>query len=239
MWIHAGESWGIEPVDSVERIARQGRGGYCLHLNGAFSELLRSLGYEVTRHVGGVHGPGGPDAKELTNHLVLTVSGLPTAEHPEGVWYVDAGLGDALYEALPLTEGAYEQGPFHLVVDATSDGVGDWHLTHDPGGSFTGMSWRNGPAAMGEFEERHHWLSTAPESGFVRVAVAQRRYPDVCGVCRRRAACWRAADSWRARVPRVGSPAQPVGAARCRRLRWCARRARGAAPGADGTSPRA
>src|SRR3954467_2612950 len=162
MWIHAGESWGIEPLGSVERIARHGRGGYCLHLNGAFSELLRSLGYEVTRHVGGVHGPGGPDAEMLTNHLVLTVSEVPTTEHPAGVWYVDAGLGDALHEALPLAEGAYDQGPFHLLVEATSDGVGDWHLTHDPAGSFVGMSWRAAPAEMKEFEERHRWLSTAP-----------------------------------------------------------------------------
>ena len=102
MWIHAGEGWGIEPVDSVARVALDRRGGYCFHLNGAFAELLTSLGYAVTRHVGGVHGPDGPDAAELTNHLVLTVSDLPTDENPSGAWYVDAGLGDALYEAVPL-----------------------------------------------------------------------------------------------------------------------------------------
>lgn len=47
MWIQAGEAWGIDPVDSVARIALQGRGGYCYHLNGAFCELLQSLGYAV------------------------------------------------------------------------------------------------------------------------------------------------------------------------------------------------
>ena len=91
MWIHAGESWGIDPRDSMQRIAQQGRGGYCFHLNGAFSELLQALGYAVTRHVGGVHGPPGPDVEVLTNHLVLTVADLPTDENPSGVWYVDAG----------------------------------------------------------------------------------------------------------------------------------------------------
>ncbi|MGH9275609.1 MAG: arylamine N-acetyltransferase family protein [Acidimicrobiales bacterium] len=180
MWIHAGEAWGIEPADSVQRVARDGRGGYCFHLNGAFSELLRSLGYMVTRHVGGVHGPGGPDAEMLSNHLVLTVAGLPTDENPAGTWYVDAGLGDALYETVPLAPAAFEQGPFHLVLAETDDGVGDWHLTHDPAGSFTGMSWRTAPATIGDFAERHRWLSTSPESGFVRVATAQRR--DATGV---------------------------------------------------------
>ena len=87
LWIHAGEGWDIDVDGSIRRIALEGRGGYCFHLNGAFGALLESLGYEVTRHVGGVHGPGGPEGFELTNHLVLSVSGLPTSDHPEGVWY--------------------------------------------------------------------------------------------------------------------------------------------------------
>jgi N-hydroxyarylamine O-acetyltransferase len=180
MWIHAGETWGIDPPGSMDRIARGGRGGYCFHLNGAFGALLGSLGYAVTHHVGGVHSPLGPDAAMLTNHLVLTVSGLPTSEHPSGVWYVDAGLGDALHEPLPLVAGEYEQGPFHLSLEEPRDGIGDWHLTHDPNGGFAGMSWRSAPASMDEFAERHRWLSTSPDSGFVRVATAQRR--DATGV---------------------------------------------------------
>jgi N-hydroxyarylamine O-acetyltransferase len=184
MWIHAGETWDIDPRRSMARIAHEGRGGYCFHLNGAFSELLQALGYAVTRHVGGVHGPPGPDAEMLTNHLVLTVAGLPTSENPSGVWYVDAGLGDALHEALPLIPGTYDEGPFTLSLEATSDGVGDWHLTHDPAGDFTGMSWRSAPASMDDFAPRHEWLSTSPDSGFVRVASAQRR--DATGVDRMR-----------------------------------------------------
>ena len=31
--IHAGETWGIDPVDAVTRIDHPGRGGYCYHLN--------------------------------------------------------------------------------------------------------------------------------------------------------------------------------------------------------------
>ena len=143
LWIHLGEGWRVDVEDAVTRIATQRRGGYCFHLNGAFSELLRSLGYDVVRHVGGVHGPAGPSEDEMANHLVLTVHGLPTDANPEGNWYVDAGLGDALYEPLPLIAGAYDQAPFHLVLDATPGAVGDWHLTHDPRGGFTGMSWRS------------------------------------------------------------------------------------------------
>jgi N-hydroxyarylamine O-acetyltransferase len=88
LWIHAGEAWDIDPRRSVMRIARQGRGGYCYHLNGAFAELLHSLGYAVSRHVGSVHAPGVADADSVANHVVLMVSDLPTDENPSGVWYV-------------------------------------------------------------------------------------------------------------------------------------------------------
>jgi arylamine N-acetyltransferase len=180
VWIHMGERWGVSPADSVERVALGGRGGYCFHLNGAFSELLGALGYDVVRHVGGVHGPGGPAEGDLTNHLVLTVHGLPSPSNPGGDWYVDAGLGDALHDPLPMVAGVYPAPPWTLQLAPTPGGVGDWHLQHDPAGGFTGMAWRSAAASMSAFEARNEWLSSAPESGFVQVMTAQRR--DATGV---------------------------------------------------------
>jgi arylamine N-acetyltransferase len=177
LWIHAGEGWDTDPVAAAGRIAHAGRGGYCYHLNGAFAELLAALGYAVTRHVGGVHGPDGPDRASLTNHLVLGVAGLPTDEAPDGRWYVDVGLGDCLHEPLPLAPGTHRQGPFTLVIDGVeAGGVGDWHLTHDPvAGSFAGMSWQAAPTGTEAFAATHVELSTSPDSQFVRVVTAQRR----------------------------------------------------------------
>jgi arylamine N-acetyltransferase len=48
-------------------------------------------------------------------------------------------------------------------------------LSIEPAGSFAGMDFRSEEAGVGDFLERHRWLSTAPESGFVRVACVQRR----------------------------------------------------------------
>jgi arylamine N-acetyltransferase len=177
LWIHTGQLWGIGLHESVARIARRRRGGYCFHLNGAFSALLEDLGYQVTRHVGGVHGPLPATDKEMANHLVLTVSGLPTDACPSGTWYVDAGLGDALHEPVPLAAGPIEQPPYSMRLDETPGEIGDWHLTHDPSGAFAGMAWRSAPATMHDFADKHDWLSTAPESGFVRVLTVQRRDP--------------------------------------------------------------
>lgn len=175
LWIHLGQGWDLDPATSLARIAATRRGGYCFHLNGALAHLLAALGYRVTHHVGGVHGPDGATEAEMTNHLVLVVHDLPTAAHPAGTWYVDVGLGDALHEPLPLRAGSYAQGPFRYTLTETPEAVGDWHLGHDRRGGFTGMAWRSDPIGLDAFADRHRWLSTSPDSGFVKVLTAQRR----------------------------------------------------------------
>jgi arylamine N-acetyltransferase len=172
-----GEQWGIDDGSSMERIALGGRGGYCFHLNGSLARLLASLGYDVSHHIGGVHGPE-PSPDDLTNHLVLVVAGLPTSDNPEGRWYVDVGLGDALHDPLPLVAGTYRQGPMTFVLEQTPNGVADWHFVHDPQGSFAGMNFRADVTDLDAFESRHQRLSTSPESGFVRTVSVQRRTGD-------------------------------------------------------------
>lgn len=169
----------IDPADSWRRILR-GRGGYCFHLNGALSVLLRMLGYRVTRHLAGVQGTPDSPAGATGNHLALTVSGLPTDANPDGEWLVDAGLGDAIHEPIPLVEGVYEQGPFRYGLRRSEAEPGGWRFDHDPRGSFIGMDWRPGAVEMSAFQAKHEHLSTSPESGFVRVASVQRR--DSAGV---------------------------------------------------------
>lgn len=179
LWIQAGEGWGIDPVESAERIARHGRGGYCYHLNGALGLLLTSLGYAVHAHVGGVHGPEGPSPSSRGNHLVLTVDLAPSEASPTGVWYVDTGLGDALHDPLPLVSGTHRQPPFDLTLEGSPDGT-RWHLVHDPRGGFKGMTWDMAEAGLDDFAQQHQRLSTSPESGFVQVPMAERR--DATGV---------------------------------------------------------
>ncbi len=176
IWL--GRPTTVDPAESAERIIR-GRGGYCYHLNGAFSLLIKELGYAVTRHVGGVQGRGGEPAI-TANHLVLTVRGLPSEDNPGGEWLADLGLGDALHEPLPLVAGIYRQGPFSYGLRHSEVAPEGWRLDHDPSGSFIGMDFDSAPADMSAFTAMHHHLSTSPESGFVRVASVARR--DASGV---------------------------------------------------------
>ncbi len=118
----------------------------------------------------------------LGNHLVLMVHGLPTADNPDGHWLVDAGLGDGLYEPLPLLPGEYRQGPFTFRLTAEADG--SWHLDHDELGSFAGVAIMPEPVDMTRFEDRHHYLSTSPESSFARTTTVQRRHADGADILR-------------------------------------------------------
>jgi N-hydroxyarylamine O-acetyltransferase len=179
VWIHAGQQRGIDQSESVRHVVEHRRGGYCYHLNGALAALLASLGYDVTLHVGGVHGPA-VDAAGLGNHLVLLVHGVASDEHPDGTWYVDAGLGDALHEPVPLAPASIDQPPFTLALEPSPVDAADWHLRHDERGSFGGMLFGLSAVEMDVFRAHHERLSTSPESGFVRTMTAQRR--DATGV---------------------------------------------------------
>jgi arylamine N-acetyltransferase len=162
-----GHAPGIDPLESVKRVVA-GRGGYCYHLNGAFSKLLAWLDVGVTRHVAGVQGRGQEPPGPNANHLGLT------ARTPDGrEWLVDVGLGDGPAEPLPLVASEHEQlgfryrlGPSHVAADA-------WRFDHDPRGSFEGFDVAAQPAAMDAFGTMHAFLST--ESGFARTVTVQRR----------------------------------------------------------------
>jgi N-hydroxyarylamine O-acetyltransferase len=169
--IQLGKPTTVDPYEAADRIVRRHRGGYCYHLNGAFSLLLDALGYDVTWHRAGVQNrsaPSPPGAR-IANHLALTVR-----DH-DGTWLVDVGLGDALHEPLPLAEGRYRQGPFAYELRRSAVEPGGWRLDHDPHGSFTGMDFRPDRATTGDFEQRHRYLSTSPDSQFVRTCSVQRR----------------------------------------------------------------
>jgi N-hydroxyarylamine O-acetyltransferase len=175
--IQLGRPTTIDPYDSADRILRQHRGGYCYHLNGALSLLLGALGYDVRMHRAGVQPRSAPrpPGTAWANHLALTVHGLVTDDCPSGEWLVDAGLGDALHEPLPLHEGTYTQGPFTYRLGPSDTEPGCWRFDHDPRGSFRSMEFGPAEAAFADFTERHVHLSTAPESGFVRTCAVQRR----------------------------------------------------------------
>ncbi|MGE7390402.1 arylamine N-acetyltransferase family protein [Streptomyces sp. NPDC004126] len=178
--IHTGRPPGIDPALSVRRLGA-GFGGYCFHLNGAFAALLEHLGYDVTRHLGGVEDDA---ASRVVNgqHLTLTVRVDGAA------YWVDAGLGDGPYEPLPLREGSYEQGGFRCALERLDplEGEGPGWSYLSPGSSTPRVNFRDAPATTADFEEMHTWLTTSPDSHFVRTLALLRRDADGIDVMRGR-----------------------------------------------------
>jgi arylamine N-acetyltransferase len=165
-----GRPPGIEPIDSVRRIVG-GRGGYCYHLNGAFSALLAWLDVDVTRHLAGVQRRGDDPPGPNGNHLGLTArtkDGQP--------WLVDVGLGDGPAEPLPLAIGVHAQRSHRYRLAHSTYAKDGWRFEHDPTGSFEGFDMESSSAVIGDFAAMHALLST--ESGFARTVTAQRRVGD-------------------------------------------------------------
>ncbi|QQQ75375.1 arylamine N-acetyltransferase [Saccharothrix sp. 6-C] len=162
--IQLGRVTSLDPLDSAARVLA-GRGGYCFQLNGAFAELLRALGYHVTRHPGGVQMTADAEPVISRSHLALTVHDLPDSDD---AWLVDAGLGDGLHSPLPLRAGVHRQGPFTFELGPSTAAAGAWRLGHDARGSFHAMHFAPGDVGLDHFADRHVELSTSPESGFVR-----------------------------------------------------------------------
>ena len=175
--IQLGRPTTVDPHEAAARILGRHRGGYCFHLNGAFSLLLDSLGYDVVWHRAGVQvsTDPGPVGAGIANHLALTVHGLPSDDNPSGDGLVDVGLGDALHGPMPLQEGSYVQGPFRYALCRSAVEPGGWRWEHDPRGSFVGLDFRAGRATQDDFRARHEYLSTSPQSPFVRTCSVQRR----------------------------------------------------------------
>lgn len=162
-----GRPPGIDPVGSVRRIV-DGRGGYCYHLNGAFSTLLFWLGFDVTRHVAGVQRRGEAAPGPNASHLGLTVR---TSDGRE--WLVDVGLGDGPSEPLELVEGEHRQdGEWFRLGPSSYDSDG-WRFDHDPRGFVAGFDMASGSAVVDDFAGMHAALSS--ESHFARILTAQRR----------------------------------------------------------------
>lgn len=177
-WIHLGQKWGIDAMESFSRAATTRRGGYCFQLNGGFHMLLTHLGYRVSINPANVHGTAGPERIKLENHVAIIAEGLPCENNPDGRWWVDVGLGDALHKQMPLMNASVNQGGMQFGMEAVGEnGVGDWHLIADTSCWIAGVNMAEQPSSMSEFEDRHHFNMYSPESGYAKVVTAQLRKP--------------------------------------------------------------
>jgi arylamine N-acetyltransferase len=175
VWLYLGEPRGISRAESHRHLVGERRGGYCYHLNGAFSGLLRHLGYDARLHRSTVHGPEAPLPTQRLNHAALLVYDLPDETNPSGRWLADVGLGDGPTAALPVIDGPHRNPPFTWQIGPPEHPGFELEVRHDPRGTFNRFGIGSTTTSMRPFLRRHRWLATSPLSGFRRAVVVQRR----------------------------------------------------------------
>ena len=230
--IQLGRPTSVDPHEAADRILSRHRGGYCFHLNGAFSLLLEALGYDVMWHRAGVqnHRDPEPVGSQRANHLALTVHGLPAEDARRATGSSTSGWATRSTRRCRSQEGAYVQGPFRYALRRSQVDPGGWRWDHDPAGSFAGVDFRAQRATQADFRARHEYLSTLAgvpvrpdrERPAPRRAAASTCSP-AASCCRLRRARARAADAGDERGVVRRAPRRVRPAARRRRPRRASR----------------
>ncbi|MFD7453254.1 arylamine N-acetyltransferase [Kitasatospora sp. NPDC059827] len=154
--VHLREPIVLDPAALVAKVVDRRRGGFCYELNGAFAELLTSLGYRVSLLAARVFDgerPGPP-----FDHLALRVD----LDEP---WLVDVGFGRFTRHPVRLDGRAAQTDPHGTALlrpygddgdlDVLLDGVPQYRIGRHPHplSDFTPTCW---------------WHATSPKSPFAR-----------------------------------------------------------------------
>jgi N-hydroxyarylamine O-acetyltransferase len=98
--IALGEGVGLNADATIEKIVKDGRGGWCFEVNGAFAALLEALGFEVIL-LGAAVLLDGPN--RVIEHLALEV-------HADQPYLVDVGFGECFTRPLKLNTAGRQDG---------------------------------------------------------------------------------------------------------------------------------
>ena len=168
--IHAGEPVILSDEALFDKIVVRRRGGFCYELNGLFSTLLRTLGFDVDRLSAGVMIPErgfGPPFDHMT--LLVTL---------DERWLVDVGFGDSFREPLLLDRrGAQPQGDRAYRIHRERDRFILWQRDRD-GDWSAQYRFDLTPYEYEDYTEMCRYHQTSPESSFTQRTVCSRATPD-------------------------------------------------------------
>ncbi len=135
--IAAGKTVSVDALANIDKIVRRGRGGWCFELNGAFAELLASLGFDVLL-LGAAVLLNGPT--QTIDHLALEV----VLDQP---YLIDVGFGDSFSQPLALNMAGRQDG-----------GTGDFEFLPSPHGTTFAKLDDGVPVAQYRFKRVAHSL---------------------------------------------------------------------------------
>ena len=101
--IHTGREIQLDTEKLFQKIVEEKRGGFCYELNGLFYELLRHLGYQVTRIAAQVHSTEKQAFGPEYDHLALIV------QLDDKIYLTDVGYGEFLVNPLLISLDAPQE----------------------------------------------------------------------------------------------------------------------------------
>ncbi len=163
--IHLGRPIVLSPDALVGKVVGSRRGGFCYELNGAFSELLRAVGFGVSMLSAGVGRPDGAFGPPF-DHIALEVT-CPGDATP---WLVDVGFGEGFLEPLRLVVGeerAQDNGVYRL--DRSEDGMLVLLRWPERGGPVAPQfRFTRRPYPLADYASMCRYHQTSPESPFTQ-----------------------------------------------------------------------
>jgi N-hydroxyarylamine O-acetyltransferase len=146
------------------------RGGYCFEQNTLFASALREIGFEVTLLAARVRF--GTTRTLPRTHMVLKV------ESEGADWLADVGFGAAGL-LFPVRFGETREVRQFAWTYRLVRGSEQWVLQSLRGGSWTDLyAFTLEPQLPVDFEVANHYVSTHPQSRFVRALTVQRVAPE-------------------------------------------------------------
>ncbi|HWU07726.1 MAG TPA: arylamine N-acetyltransferase [Streptomyces sp.] len=167
--IHLAEDIVLEEEKLVGKIVTDRRGGFCYELNGAFSALLRELGFRVTLLQARTFGDGGRLGIPY-DHVALRVE----TDDATGPWLADVGFGDHALHPLELDTRTEQDDPCGGFRFREAP-QGDLDLLRDGSRQFR-LDPR--PRVLADFRAGSWYHRTSPDSHFTRSPICSRRTGD-------------------------------------------------------------
>ncbi len=159
---------------SLAKVVDDRRGGWCFELNGAFSALLRAVGFDVDLVACRVWNADPGEWGSEFDHLALVV------RVDGGRWLVDVGFGDNCIQPLLLEPGEREAVPRRARLDVTAESFVLTEYVHTDDGRSMWEPQSNGsftPRQLSDFNGRSRSLqagSPFTEKPFTTRALDER-----------------------------------------------------------------
>lgn len=152
------------PPDAYAKMVAGSRGGWCYEQNGLFGAALSALGFHVTRLCGGVRRVDFGDMA-VGNHLTLRVD----LDEP---YLAEVGLGDALFEPIPMRPGTMVQRGRAFAISEVDNG---WLRFHNhPHGAAPSFDFKPDYVNEELMAGAHEFLTRDSGSPFLNNLVIQR-----------------------------------------------------------------